>query len=699
MLEPFLELHKQGKLAEAESGYREALAFNPDDPEALHLLSIVRRQQGDLVDAIGHARRAVELVPNRPNYLMTLAGLEFHGRLFDESKVHFEAALIEDPNRAGAYSALGHIALINGDFEDAIARFNLALRAGDERIEVLTGYGNALLGNRQIDEALKYLSRASELAPNDAGVIAQVGRAYLKKGVFDFAATALKRSLSLSPQQPLTRIFLAEAELRRGRVRDAEAALAPLLDGPATERSLALVAMGDIARAKRDTLAALAHYRAALDADPRHLAAADALTRALLELGTPGDALAVLDRAIEANPDAVRLLRRKAQVLGLLDRHADGADVLADVAQLEPSAEIYADLATARGLAGAWEDAAEAAAQVGDSEGALSAQARLVSARAALERGDDAAAQAALERIDPASQRPDQRRLTAALEGVLEDRLGRIDKALAAWRRAQALAEATEPEPLPGVDAALLDAAIEAARAASHPLIAQRPRALLLGSPGSGVEIAAALLADQPELDLRSDRFGVDGRRDWLSDPASIAHASPVERDALDRLARRYVRPLERGRVDPARQIVDWLPLFDARVLPYLHGVFGELKLIIVGRDPRDALLNWLALGGAHRDRVADAESAAAWLRSTLDHLAIAARSGRFKLLAIDSDRLIDDAPRQLRQLASFLDLGAIEPGPRFAQVMRAGSGLPSRLPSRRWQAYAESLKAAFARL
>ena len=52
MLEEIVELHKQGKLEEAESRYRELLTFNPDDPETLHLLGMVRRQRGDLVEGI-----------------------------------------------------------------------------------------------------------------------------------------------------------------------------------------------------------------------------------------------------------------------------------------------------------------------------------------------------------------------------------------------------------------------------------------------------------------------------------------------------------------------------------------------------------------------------------------------------------------------------------------------------------------------
>src|SRR5258706_9265871 len=107
MLEEILELHKEGRLEEAEARYRELLVFNPDDPETLHLLGMVRRQRGDMGEALELVRRALELNPERPTYFMTLAGLEMHAGMFDAAERDFSAALELDPNLTGAYSALG----------------------------------------------------------------------------------------------------------------------------------------------------------------------------------------------------------------------------------------------------------------------------------------------------------------------------------------------------------------------------------------------------------------------------------------------------------------------------------------------------------------------------------------------------------------------------------------------------------------
>jgi hypothetical protein len=62
------------------------------------------------------------------------------------------------------------------------------------------------------------------------------------------------------------------------------------------------------------------------------------------------------------------------------------------------------------------------------------------------------------------------------------------------------------------------------------------------------------------------------------------------------------------------RTIVDWLPHWDARFLPFVRQVLPGARLVIVGRDPRDALLNWLAFGWTPEYSCPGIEAAADWL-------------------------------------------------------------------------------------
>lgn len=53
--------HRAGRLAEAEHGYRTALADNPADADALHLFGVLRHQQGQHAEAADLVGRAVAL--------------------------------------------------------------------------------------------------------------------------------------------------------------------------------------------------------------------------------------------------------------------------------------------------------------------------------------------------------------------------------------------------------------------------------------------------------------------------------------------------------------------------------------------------------------------------------------------------------------------------------------------------------------
>lgn len=52
MFEDVIELHRAGRLDEAEEGYRRLLAENPENAEVLRLLGTVRGQRGDLIEAM-----------------------------------------------------------------------------------------------------------------------------------------------------------------------------------------------------------------------------------------------------------------------------------------------------------------------------------------------------------------------------------------------------------------------------------------------------------------------------------------------------------------------------------------------------------------------------------------------------------------------------------------------------------------------
>ena len=58
--------HQSGALEQAAALYRQVLAQDPDNADALHFLVVVRSQQGDPAEEVRYIGRALERAPASP---------------------------------------------------------------------------------------------------------------------------------------------------------------------------------------------------------------------------------------------------------------------------------------------------------------------------------------------------------------------------------------------------------------------------------------------------------------------------------------------------------------------------------------------------------------------------------------------------------------------------------------------------------
>jgi tetratricopeptide (TPR) repeat protein len=695
MLEEIVELHKQGKLEEAEQRYRELLTFNPDDPETLHLLGMVRRQRGDPREAVELVRRAIELAPDRAPYYMTLGGIELHARMLDAARADFETALRLDPNLTGAYGALAQIALMQGDNTRAEENFKLAGRTEGERVDVLVGQGNLLLARGDTDGAIKYLTRAAALFPADPAPQASLGRAYLSKGMQAFAEQALNNALRLKPDFHAARIVLAETLMHGQRFDEAQEHLKQLLAVP-DQRAPALAMMGDTFRARGDLNRAVTFYRDSLEHRRDQPRVMVAFAWCLGQCRLLREAIGAWREAVRMMPDdldARRALASSCAEAGLAD---EAREAWRYVLFREPE-----DRASRVGLAalfeleGQFDDAQrEAATVLAKDPGHVGA--RSISARSALRRGDPAAAAESLDALDVARLGPAQRRLRAVALGMARDALGEPSAALDAWREGHREAGAPTLPALPTPRREAIVAEAIAARAIAPVAGARGPNALLLGAPGAGVETVARLLGRLPGVRLLADRFGPSPRQDGFSPDEA---RSLVDADFARLFARKYARPLDRLGVPADATLIDWVPALDARAVPIALAAFGHLRAIVVARDPRDTLLNWLAHGCAPGWRIVDGdlEGAAMRLSGVLQHLDTTVAALGDDVLLVSGDAAVADPAATLAALAGFLGV-EVPAAPGDLREVGLG-GLPRALPAGRHAAYATVLENAFAAL
>ena len=695
MLDDIIELHRSGRLSEAEAGYRELLAANPDDPDVLHLLGILRAQCGDSAEGLALVQRAIEHDGERAVFQHTLGEMRLHAGDLDAAEAAYLRAKELNPNLTIAHTGLGQIAFLRGKPDEAESHFRIALRAEENDAQSLAGLGNIAFARGENEKASRHLTEAAKLAPNDALVQGSLANVMLAMNTPDFAIQAANNALALKPDYAMARQVLGNALLSKGDIERGRAAFETLL-AQGTQLAAAHLGLGDIARLQERHDEAVAHYEQALqqqpDLHPAAIRRADSLARS----GRVEQAIAGLREYAPAHPDAAYVKVTLASLLDQRDRHAEALPFWRDAAAMLPdNGNVQANYALALDRAGEYQAALQQAQRVPDDPPRPALV--LMHARAALRDGNAEGVLRRLESLDEAQWGESAQTLRRRwkLAGLAHDALHQWSEAARAFERAPR--EDAPPLPdLPPLDETLNAQLRE--RAGDSPLRDSRfePPILLAGLPGSAVKRLAALLEDQPRLALRRDRF--TSSPDFISAPFDERLLQPQEPD-LRLLQRRYARALQRARVREGARVIDWLPYLDARVLPALKRALPGLRIVLVRSDPHDALLNWLAFAGNRRLVMRDPMTAARWLKRALAHQRLAAELLPSCVID-DVEALIahpEDEPA--RELAGFLGVDSLMPGSRTQATQTNRAGLPGAFPPGHARHYEQALSAAFREL
>ncbi|MEO6689652.1 MAG: tetratricopeptide repeat protein [Dokdonella sp.] len=581
--------------------------------------------------------------------------------------------------------------MLRGEHALAEEHFRIALRANEEP-HALAGLGALLLERGDVDGALRHTGRAADLAPQDAMIQLQLGQAFARRDTPAFAEQAFQNALRLRPNLHQARHALGSLLIKARRIPEAEAQYRELAGVPAFA-TIAQVGLGDAARADNRHDDAVVCYLAALAAEPSNTVTVRALAWSLAQVGRVDDAVATYDEAITRLSGDDELKSARADLLTLVGRLPEAAVAWNDLVTRNPAHHF----ARAR-LAFVAEYLGEA--EVAQTHAGIVLGARadvemlLIHVRALLRTGDFDGARIALDAMGRYPELSEgQTRLRWNYLGRVHDAAGEAAEAVRCFSEAQRGVPAAMPgldEPRPELQVALAEAVGDA-----WPLAP----ILLLGTPGSGVERVAALLADQPQLIVLRDRIGAVMREDDFNQPHFQHYCGELGEGDRLALRDRYLAPLRQGNLPVGRTIVDWLPRWDAHLLALVRRAMPGTRLIIVERDPRDALVNWLAFGWAPGFPCSEPAAAAEWLSRARRHLAFGQALDEPRRLVVAADPLLDDAERNGGELARFLDIDALRPGAQFAAMMQSLGGLPVRFPAGHWQGYRDALAGVFTQL
>lgn len=328
--------HTAGQLDEAEALYRQILALEPEDPDALNLLGLVLQDRGDLAESISLLNRALLTDPDFPEALTNLARAQIASGNAAEAVASANRAVQADPELAEAFLQLGRASLELGDLAAAEAALQRCLALSPETETAWFHLGLVYARLTRHADAQAALRKALGIKPDAPLSLVALGESLLATGEMDAALELHLRAARIAPNSFEAQTSLATT--RRTRLEPVESAeacrLAIAID---PTRSDVRVLLGSNQASLGDFAAAIASFRKALEINPESAEAKRQLSR----LASVGDTES-LNAGLEATladsgaPDGERIVA--AFTLGWT--HESAADYDAAFAAFKAATEM-----------------------------------------------------------------------------------------------------------------------------------------------------------------------------------------------------------------------------------------------------------------------------------------------------------------------------------------------------------------------
>src|SRR5437016_5397562 len=174
-----LRHHQAGRLSEAETAYRQVLAADADNIDALHFSGVIAYQ-------LGRHERAAELISQ---------------------------ALSRNASNAPAHNNLGNVLGAQGKPDEAIACYRKALALAPDYVDAHFNLGAALSARGELDEAVACYQSALSLAPEMLMARFNLGNVFAEQGKPEEAIACFQKALALDPEHAEARWIFAMSQL------------------------------------------------------------------------------------------------------------------------------------------------------------------------------------------------------------------------------------------------------------------------------------------------------------------------------------------------------------------------------------------------------------------------------------------------------------------------------------------------------
>ena len=280
-----------GAIADAESLLGEVLNDDPDNPDALFLLSLAAAANGDRDRQGVILQDLLRVDPDNAKALAALGELQLQDRQYDQAEDSFAAALAREDNNLVARMGLANVLLRKDEFEAAERELSAVIAAEPDYPYAYADRARARALQRNLTGAASDLTAAIDRDPEYSWHFIDRGRVYLEQRRFREAQEDFSAAIALDSDQFISFILRARARDALGLIDDALADYATGV-GMRPDYYPAYAPYATLLYMARSFDSSAAYYRKAFAADGRRL---EYILTATLALKAAGKAAAAND--------------------------------------------------------------------------------------------------------------------------------------------------------------------------------------------------------------------------------------------------------------------------------------------------------------------------------------------------------------------------------------------------------------------
>lgn len=206
----------QGRVDEAATHIDSINQQYPNNPAGSFLLGVLELQRGNRQPAKDALLQVIKADPGHLQALITLASIYYEDGQLEQAQSHIKMFQVTIPDYLPAQKLASAISMRHGDVDEAIGNLEAVIDKASNDPQFYSMLGSAYMSKGNMEKGIAYLTQAAELAPDQASIKTQLAMGKLSGGNIEQAIEDLESAVELDPEMLQAEILLIAVNLQKG---------------------------------------------------------------------------------------------------------------------------------------------------------------------------------------------------------------------------------------------------------------------------------------------------------------------------------------------------------------------------------------------------------------------------------------------------------------------------------------------------